>query len=324
MSYTNHTAKTLHMDLNGNYDDQLMTNELSNSLSLPGPQFPFRLHDTLDHAERDGHEEIIHWLPDGKSFRIRNTERLLPVLRRFGFRQTKVKSFLRQLQYYGFQRQTKGPNKGTCQHEYFVRGNRTLCYRMNRMRLSNSTESLRSFYRGMHNQESVKERISRGTTSAPSLSSMMNNRTNIHRSMSQFSDKCDRQQGNAKFGAIAFQTSRVGSSAVDCEESGPPMVNSSPRFFPTSEELIWSIEMQLVDPPAATTPVAVSQGTSEHEKCSGSTIMPASPRGVWERPKKLGSTSLPSTWSFASLEDIMGEEEAVQGMCTTFLQESFI
>lgn len=104
------------------------------------PVFPQKLYDMLENAERDGYSHIISWMPDGKSFKIHvdptsscekskeDEEAIVAILKKT-FNQTRYKSFLRQIQLYGFQRVYKGPQKGECSHELFVRGQRDLLYR---------------------------------------------------------------------------------------------------------------------------------------------------------------------------------------------------
>ena len=55
-------------------------------------------------------------------------ESILPLY----FKQTKYKSFQRQLNLYGFTRITDGPNHGGYKHAYFIRGERSLCLRITR------------------------------------------------------------------------------------------------------------------------------------------------------------------------------------------------
>lgn len=90
----------------------------------------------LENAERDGYSHIISWMPDGKSFKIHadgslneeDEKAIVQVLKRT-FNQTRFKSFLRQLQLYGFERIYKGPHKGECKHKFFVRGRRDLFHK---------------------------------------------------------------------------------------------------------------------------------------------------------------------------------------------------
>jgi HSF-type DNA-binding len=53
----------------------------------------------------------------------------------FYFKQSKLPSFQRQLNLYGFQRLTKGPDKGGYYHELFLRGKIFLAERIRRMRI---------------------------------------------------------------------------------------------------------------------------------------------------------------------------------------------
>jgi HSF-type DNA-binding len=68
-------------------------------------KFPHQLHALLCEAERLGLSDIIAWEPSGESFIIRKphefAEKIMPRL----FRQTKLSSFKRQLNAYGFERQ---------------------------------------------------------------------------------------------------------------------------------------------------------------------------------------------------------------------------
>jgi len=92
------------------------------------PIFPERLYDMLENAETNGYSHIISWLPDGKAFQIRGDEKaIVEVLRQCAdFNLTRFKSFLRQLQLYGFERQVKGQHQGECKHSFFIRGRKDL------------------------------------------------------------------------------------------------------------------------------------------------------------------------------------------------------
>ncbi len=106
--------------------------------SAPTNHFPTKLHELLDGAEAKGYSNIISWCPDGKSFKIHDPQRMVPVIAEY-FRQTKYKSLLRQLQGYNFKRVTSGQNKGNVSHPKFLRGQRELCMQMKRKQ--NSTKS---------------------------------------------------------------------------------------------------------------------------------------------------------------------------------------
>ena len=77
-------------------------------------KFPWILHKIIDEAEHEGNEHIVAWMPNGRSFIVHKrdtfTEQILPKY----FRQTKYKSFVRQLNLWGFTYIDQGPEKGSC------------------------------------------------------------------------------------------------------------------------------------------------------------------------------------------------------------------
>ncbi len=107
---------------------------ITQSDQLRSTQFPFRLHNMLDEAERCGHAHIVSWCPGGDSFKIHKPAKLIQVLQRY-FRQSKFKSFLRQLQGYNFKRITRGKDQGVVSHPLFLRGRRSVSTLMRRKRV---------------------------------------------------------------------------------------------------------------------------------------------------------------------------------------------
>lgn len=87
--------------------------------------FPYKLHQLLTELENnDELSSIISWLPSGEGFRIHQPLAFENVLLKKYFpRQSKIKSFKRQVQYYGFE----NLGKGSYTHPCFVRGKRSLC-----------------------------------------------------------------------------------------------------------------------------------------------------------------------------------------------------
>lgn len=101
---------------------------------LRSTQFPFRLHNMLDDAERQGHAHIVSWCKGGEQFKIHIPTQLIGVLQKY-FRQSKFKSFLRQLQGYNFKRITRGKDQGIVSHPLFLRGKRSMATYMKRKRV---------------------------------------------------------------------------------------------------------------------------------------------------------------------------------------------
>mmetsp|Transcript_440 Transcript_440/g.951 ORF Transcript_440/g.951 Transcript_440/m.951 type:complete len:609 (-) Transcript_440:184-2010(-) len=88
----------------------------------------------LDDAERSGHAHIVSWCSGGESFKIHKPNLLINVLQKY-FRQSKFKSFLRQLQGYNFKRITRGKDQGVVSHPLFLRGRRSVSTLMRRKRV---------------------------------------------------------------------------------------------------------------------------------------------------------------------------------------------
>ena len=99
--------------------------------------FPIKLHNMLDHIDLFEPElsSIVRWQPHGRCFLVKKpkdfTESVLP---RF-FDQRKYASFQRQLNLYGFNRITTGPDKGSYYHELFLRSKKVLCRGIHRMKI---------------------------------------------------------------------------------------------------------------------------------------------------------------------------------------------
>jgi hypothetical protein len=96
-------------------------------VSMPAPYgsqetFPGKLYCLLVEAEREGNDHIISFTPDGGAFKINNREAFIEVESPKHFRHTHITSFVRQLNFYGFKRQPKGPNRGGFAHPFFLRG----------------------------------------------------------------------------------------------------------------------------------------------------------------------------------------------------------
>eukprot|EP00980_Cylindrotheca_fusiformis_P011064 scaffold2551_cov113-Cylindrotheca_fusiformis.AAC.3 len=95
------------------------------------PSFPYTLHQLLEEVEENAElSAIISWLPDGKSFRMHSPplfEKML--LQTYYPRQSQLKSFMRQLQYYGFD----NFGDGLFSHPKFQRGQRALCGQITHM-----------------------------------------------------------------------------------------------------------------------------------------------------------------------------------------------
>ena len=122
------TATSQHSDISKN----IKFNEKKNKTKRKRPPlFPQKLYNMLENAETEGYDHLIGWSPDGKSFKIHNNGKdpaIVAVLEQH-FNQTRFKSFLRQLQLYGFERQFTGDSRDERSHPMLVRGRKDLLHK---------------------------------------------------------------------------------------------------------------------------------------------------------------------------------------------------
>lgn len=97
--------------------------------------FPMKLHSVLDQVEIDGLAHVISWQKHGRAFVIHHPKEFVDHVMPKYFRQSKLTSFQRQLNLYGFCRLTRGPDAGGYYHELFLRGKVCLCKKMTRTKV---------------------------------------------------------------------------------------------------------------------------------------------------------------------------------------------
>lgn len=83
--------------------------------------FPVKLRAMLEESEAKGLSHIVSWEMEGTAFRVHDPEEFVKQIMGQWFNQTKYKSFQRQLNLYGFNRVSRGPQKGCYIHEKFHR-----------------------------------------------------------------------------------------------------------------------------------------------------------------------------------------------------------
>jgi hypothetical protein len=109
--------------------------------------FPWKLHKMLTFCETEGKDTVVSWLPQGKAFKVHNTAAFVSEILPMHFKQTKYKSFQRQLNLWGFQRITKGTEteKGAYFHPDFLKNQEDLCQKLNRQSAKKqSSEAVKS------------------------------------------------------------------------------------------------------------------------------------------------------------------------------------
>lgn len=106
--------------------------------------FPVRLFDMLTDVQERGLSSIVSWQPHGRAIRVHNPNRFVAEILPHYFRQTKITSFQRQLNVYGFRRIVYGADAGSYHHSLFLRGVRKLSFLMSRVGVKNT--GIRSTY----------------------------------------------------------------------------------------------------------------------------------------------------------------------------------
>ena len=121
------------------FDASALKDPDSTSLSLRRTRggvtepFPEKLHRMLRDAEANGKSECISFFEHGRAFAIHNHSRFCREIMPTYFKQSRLSSFQRQLNLYGFSRITSGPDSGGYFHELFLKGRPALAIHMRRV-----------------------------------------------------------------------------------------------------------------------------------------------------------------------------------------------
>jgi hypothetical protein len=81
-----------------------------------------KLYRLLAEAERMDQIHIVSFTPNGQAFKIHDPDVFMKNIASMFFRQGHFSSFVRQLNFWGFERLSHGPDRGGFCHPCFVRG----------------------------------------------------------------------------------------------------------------------------------------------------------------------------------------------------------
>lgn len=97
--------------------------------------FPERLYSMLKDADGAGFSDVVSWQPHGRCFTVHQPKKFVEEVMPKYFRQSKLTSFQRQVNLYGFRRLTAGKDRGGYYHELFLCGRPDLHRRLVRIRV---------------------------------------------------------------------------------------------------------------------------------------------------------------------------------------------
>ncbi|EJK70968.1 hypothetical protein THAOC_07634 [Thalassiosira oceanica] len=115
------------------YDNVILSDRKHKAGGVTQP-FPDKLMTMLD-AESVARPEVISWCSHGRAFICKQPKVFTDEIMGNYFKQSKLTSFQRQLNLYGFRRITRGPDASAYYHELFLRGRPVLCMRMVRQKI---------------------------------------------------------------------------------------------------------------------------------------------------------------------------------------------
>lgn len=105
--------------------------------------FPEKLHRLLLEVEAAGRSDVISFIYGGRAFAIHKPDNFFKEIVPLYFRQSRLSSFKRQLNLYGFELINAGPARGGYFHELFVKDQPELCRRMRRVAVKVSVKQER-------------------------------------------------------------------------------------------------------------------------------------------------------------------------------------
>jgi hypothetical protein len=93
----------------------------------------------MTYVEDEGLESIVSWVDKGRALQVNNSKRLVEEILPLFFKQTKYRSFQRQLNMWSFERILCGCNRGAFRHPFFIKGRIDLCQHQTRHTFQRST-----------------------------------------------------------------------------------------------------------------------------------------------------------------------------------------
>ena len=112
--------------------------------------FPEKLHRLLKEIEKDGNGDVISFYSHGRAIGIHKPEKFVSEIMPKYFKQSRLSSFQRQLNLYGFKRITAGRDAGGYYHELFLKGRPNMCLHMRRVGLPKGGDRRKMRMKNVH------------------------------------------------------------------------------------------------------------------------------------------------------------------------------
>lgn len=137
-----------HITVTHNYHDHSMDESADYQMEHPArggvtTPFPLKLHEMLRLTSMECMDHIVSWQPHGRCFVVHKPKEFTALLPRF-FKLSKLASFQRQLNLYGFQRLTRGKDRGGYYHELFLKDREFLAHSIVRIKVKGTGVRARS------------------------------------------------------------------------------------------------------------------------------------------------------------------------------------
>jgi hypothetical protein len=161
------------------------TSNVGGPMEWKPEHFPHKMYDLLEDVEQKGLDDIVSWLPDGKSFKIHSQigfeQSIMPL---YFSGMSSYKSFRRQLNLYGIYQHRHRPNQdaNAYSHELLVRGQRHLCDKIARKKTNPPSKKGSSSSKNNTCEKSINSNKKRDRSS---LVAMIDQRNNRHSGESQ-------------------------------------------------------------------------------------------------------------------------------------------
>jgi len=202
--------------------------------------FPYKLYSLLEEANDQGFSDIVSWQPQGKSFIVHQPKVFVQSILPQKFKQTKFKSFLRQLNIYGFTRIQHGPNKGGYAHAHLIQGYPELLNMIKRISAPDAnTAKAKDAVNNIGLKPVLSQVRKRGMT--PSNQAFQQQQSPIPQNLSNLSNLSDLLKGSVgsvgslgSLGSLGMGSSHGGNPAMD-PSAAPPAGAQNESFDLTSQ-----------------------------------------------------------------------------------------